>query len=412
MAGTWPMVRNPLHYPVRLIQTGILCAVGVWEWCMNPPATGPDMICFTVFLCALMAAGVFPVPGNLLVVASFCVDCFFFDVQGPSQLLGVTYAIGTLTYDTAIWIGCTLCVPTLFAMAAQTYHRPNFQWFNGYAQVPILTMLLTLMLFFSIISRLRSQLLADKQASDQATELKRRVEVARLVHDSVTGDLSNIARIAQRQIRMGRFQTDEDREAWEQVNDRSIRVLDSVHAVIRTLNTGDQDAHRDDLGPSNERYLDMLRAKVKDLETKLDEAGLHGDVRVIDHVHNPQTVEHGNVGARRRCVVDTINEAFANIMRHGVAGDHSYEMTITIEDEQSEIVAVNRMSPDERCLDETGGPVDAQPVLPGGSGLKLHREQVERFGGVLSADGEDGDWILYARIPRKVMHPNRMGRDS
>ena len=396
MAGQWPMARNPRDYPVRLLQTGVLFLVGVWEWAVNPPTTFAGTMCAAMFMVSLLLAGMFPVPCNLLIVANFCFTCMFFDIQGPNQLLGVSHAIGTLTYDTTIWLGCLLGVPCVLALAAQTLRHPDFQWFDGYAQVPILTMLLLLMLFFSIISRRRSQLIAAKQEMDRADELKRRVETARMVHDSVTGDLSNIARIAQRQIRLA--SSPHEREVWEQVNDRSIRVLDSVHAVIRQLNTDDQSRSLRSQAKDTS-YPDQLRRQLRQWQDRLDSAGIRGRARVIDHVHHPTENPSEDLVQRRECVNDIVNEACANIMKHGMPGDDAYAVTVTVEEQQIEVVATNTMFTDEQRFDEAGKPI-VEPVLPGGNGIKLHRERIESLGGVLSADSEEGKWILYARVPR------------
>ena len=45
--------------------------------------------------------------------------------------------------------------------------------------------------------------------------------------------------------------------------------------------------------------------------------------------------------------------------------------------------------------------VDIDDVLdlPGGNGLRLHREQIETLNGVMSVGEEDDSWVLYVRVP-------------
>lgn len=45
------------------------------------------------------------------------------------------------------------------------------------------------------------------------------------------------------------------------------------------------------------------------------------------------------------------------------------------------------------------GDIDAILDLPGGNGLRLHREEIEGLGGTMSVGQEDDSWVLYARVP-------------
>lgn len=396
-AGSWPWFRNPVQHPFRLLVTVILTAIGILEWTITPPTTFMNGVCAAVSLTALLLAGIFPVPCNLIVVLNFCVTCLFFVIEGPSQLLAVSYSICALTYDTIIWLGIVLCAPVIASMIIFVHRYPEFHWFERKLQTPILVMLLVVALIFSIIARQNSLYGEMSRRAEQAEDLQRRVEVARLVHDSVTGDLANIARIAQRQTRL-LDESDSQRKVWEQVNNRSVRVLDNVYAVIRQLDgtAGDSDIPQQD---SDERiFAEVIQERAKDWEDKLDEAGLNGEFTIVDHVHAPVNYGSKDIVEQRRCFLDIMNEMFANIMKHGVPGDNTWQITATISADQLELVGVNRMFTSNMQDDQ--GVTIAEPVLPGGHGLKLHRERVESFGGVVIADTEDGQWMMYVRIPR------------
>lgn len=401
LAGSVPLALNPVKHPIRIAQTLVLLLCGFWEWYFTPPQTMSGVVTATIFMILLPLAGVFPVPANLALLLNFCVTCLFFHVEGPSQLLGVSYALGVLTYDISTKAGVVLAIPVVCSLAYHSSHYPDFRWFSGYAQVPILILLLTLLLFFSHTSRRHSLLYEAQRKIEEADALKRRVTVARIVHDSVTGDLSNIARIAQRRIR--RVESEEDREAWRQINDRCLRVLDSVYAVIRQLSDEDEtelSSERGRVGADGRRFVDVLRERTEEWTASLAQSGFIGVSRVIDHVHGFQTDNPSDIRERKACVLDMLDEAYANIIRHGVPGDDSFSVVVTVEKNQIEIVATNPLA-DNAQLDEIDDDADLLP-LPGGHGLKMHRAEVERLGGVLSADAEDEHWILYVRVPRLV----------
>ncbi|OZG62355.1 Two-component sensor protein [Bifidobacterium lemurum] len=399
LAGSVPLALSPVKHPIRIGQTFVLLICGFWEWYFTPPQTLSGVVTATVFMILLPLAGVFPVPANLALLLNFCVTCLFFHVEGPSQLLGVAYSLGTLTYDISTKAGVVLAIPVVCSLAIQSSRYPDFRWFSGYAQVPILILLITLLLFFSHTSRRHSLLYEAQRKIEEADALKRRVTVARIVHDSVTGDLSNIARIAQQRIR--RVESEEDREAWRQINDRSLRVLDSVYAVIRQLSDEDETELSSERGRTDgRRFVDVLRERTDEWTAVLAQSGFIGVSRVIDHVHGPQFDNPSDIRERRACVLDMLDEAYANIVRHGTPGQEAFTVVVTVDKNQIEIVATNPLADDER-LDEVGDPVDSPPMT-GGHGLKMHRAEVERLGGVLSADAEDEHWILYVRVPRLV----------
>lgn len=90
-----------------------------------------------------------------------------------------------------------------------------------------------------------------------------------------------------------------------------------------------------------------------------------------------------------------IDETFTNIMRHSVRGENAYNMVITLGERHLELVEMNPI-PDER---KTSDDIDDILDLPGGNGLRLHREEIESLGGVMSVGEEDGTWVLYMRMP-------------
>ena len=93
-----------------------------------------------------------------------------------------------------------------------------------------------------------------------------------MIHESVTGDLANIARVSQRQMRQ--CGDPEQHEAWRQINEQSVRVLDGVHAFIRQLSAETAEKHPDG---AHEGPQERLNERVRVWERRLSESGIHGE---------------------------------------------------------------------------------------------------------------------------------------
>ncbi len=110
----------------------------------------------------------------------------------------MAYSLGMLVYDTSLRFGILITVPIMTGIYVQSCRFPDTSWNLALNSAPVLTFLLLLILNFGQVSRNRSKLMEAQLQTERAQELVHRVEVARMIHDSVTGDLSNIARVSQR----------------------------------------------------------------------------------------------------------------------------------------------------------------------------------------------------------------------
>lgn len=393
LPGLAPMIVNPFASLPRSGQALAVAVVFLWEWWFHTPVTTLAMVFSCLSLLFQVGMAVFPVPCCLLTLSVFVSSCLTGEMSGPSQLLAVGLAIGTLSFDLDIRIVLVLSPLVLGAMVYQSLFKPVQTLHAAHNDLPVLIFLFYLVVFFGYTSRQRAEYMDSKLRQEKTAALLRRVEVARLVHDSVTGDLSNIARVAQRQARLTDSQ--EEREAWRSVNERTIRVLDSVHAVIRQLSDGDADSVDGTHDDGSEGFMPALRARVDQNIASLAEAGFHGQARVIDHARYSRVFDPQDIAQRNGCVLRLVDEVFANIMRHGRPGLDAYQVTITCEKRQIEVVSLNPIAT------PSGDHDDMATDLPGGDGLRFHRAEIERLGGVLSADCEDGEWVLYARVPRR-----------
>ncbi|WP_282944882.1 sensor histidine kinase [Bifidobacterium pullorum] len=335
---------------------------------------------------------IFPVPSAVVLSLYFAVTCGIVPFHGSGELLCMAYSLGMLVYDTSLRFGTLITVPIMAGIYVQSCRFPEPSWSLALNSAPVLVFLMLLILNFGQTSRNRSKLLEMRLKTERAEELGRRVEVARMIHDSVTGDLSNIARVSQRQLR--RCEDLDEREVWRQINEQSVRVLDGVHAVIRQLSeTGGEDSDRSD--DSAEGLAETLNARSRMWQQRLAESGIEGDVRVIDHIHRTMPFTAGDAGVRQSYVLAMLDEAFTNIMRHGRYGADAYTVAVTLGERHVELVAMNDLRDDGK----TNVDIDDVLDLPGGNGLRLHREQIETLNGVMSVGEEDDSWVLYVRVP-------------
>ena len=329
-------------------------------------------------------------PSSLILSLYFSVACCLTPLHGSGELLCMAYMLGTLVYDTSMRLGLVAAVPVLIGIYVQAWRFPDTSWNLALNSAPVLTFLLLLILNFGQVNRNRSKLMELRLRDERAQDLMHRVKVARMIHDSVTGDLANIARVSQRQMRQ--CGDPEQHEAWHQINEQSVRVLDGVHAVIRQLSAETAEKHPDG---AHEGPQERLNERVRVWERRLSESGIHGDVRVIDHNGAPTPFSGKDASVRQSCMLAMIDETFTNIMRHSVRGENAYNMVITLGERHLELVEMNPI-PDER---KTSDDIDDILDLPGGNGLRLHREEIESLGGVMSVGEEDGTWVLYMRMP-------------
>lgn len=385
LAGTKPIVINPLRHPTRLWQVGALAMVQLIETLVMPSGDTSNMIVALIFLALYLSLCVFPVPSSVIVALYFSVACCLTPLHGSGELLCMAYTLGMLVYDTSMRFGLVVAAPVLVGIYVQAWRFPDVSWNLALNSAPVLTFLLLLILNFGQVNRNRSKLMELRLRDERAQDLMHRVKVARMIHDSVTGDLANIARVSQRQLR--RCGDPEQHEAWRQINEQSVRVLDGVHAVIRQLSTETAEKHPD--------------GAHEGLQERLNER-----VRVIDHNGAPTPFSGKDASVRQSCMLAMIDETFTNIMRHSVRGENAYNMVITLGERHLELVEMNPI-PDER---KTSDDIDDVLDLPGGNGLRLHREEIESLGGVMSVGEEDGTWVLYMRMPYAGPNHNEPSR--
>lgn len=170
LAGTKPIVINPLRHPTRLWQVGALAMVQLIETLVMPSGDTSNMIVALIFLALYLSICVFPVPSSLILSLYFSVACCLTPLHGSGELLCMAYTLGTLVYDTSMRLGLVAAVPVLVGIYVQAWRFPDTSWNLALNSAPVLTFLLLLILNFGQVNRNRSKLmelrLRDERAQD------------------------------------------------------------------------------------------------------------------------------------------------------------------------------------------------------------------------------------------------------
>ena len=258
---------------------------------------------------------------------------------------------------------------------------------------------------FSVRAETTSQLARTQVMLGRLT---REQELAHMIHDSVANDASVIAMLAWRAktaLQGSGVPSDSAvDDMLDAIYDRAHQALDRTHEVIDVLNgtrtidgaaTGRAPAADDSPGPvrlsdsvgpsAAAGTLDgRLERLCEDQDRTLHMMGFVGDGRV-----EGAGPEH--VPARtRRAVTELVQEAYANIVRHGMPGDDGfYAVFVALDDDSARITSTNRIADGAGEAGETRH----------GRGLGLHRAAVEALGGTVSTAVQDGTWVLNAVVP-------------
>ncbi|NMM94227.1 hypothetical protein [Bifidobacterium oedipodis] len=211
-------------------------------------------------------------------------------------------------------------------------------------------------------------------------ELARRRQnehVAKRVHDSLTGSLSYIVLMAQRQIATDPTSAD-DATVWRNIERNALEALSGVRKVIGLLEAGDTP----DMAEAN--GLRSFETITREQDAKLADLGIDGTSVVID-----PGVDIAD-DTRLRAAYAILEEIYANLMRHCPVGVNAYFLRVGVSEEGITIAEANAMR-------EHGEQASSLP--DSGTGLVRHALELRRVGGTLDYRAENGEWLLSAFIP-------------
>ena len=250
-----------------------------------------------------------------------------------------------------------------------------------------------LMMLFVRANRRLSGLLRDREtrlgeARSRMDRMRRDCELAGRTHDTVADGLSYIAFLAQQRMEDSDLD-DEEREAWQRVDQAAQRTLDNVHRVIDVLDGGETP-------PGSGCLADLLGGRVKAGVARLRTLGFDGTISVdVDGLPGVQVGE-----AASREASDLVDELFVNIAAHADP-DQPYSLDVAARSGRLRVVQTDVAAGRGRFRRARSG-----------RGLGLHRRRIQVLGGTLNTSLEDGEWTLYADLPLQDRDGDRAGTDD
>ncbi|KFI51615.1 hypothetical protein [Bifidobacterium biavatii] len=378
MTITPSVLFKPDYSRTRAAISLIIAAFTVWDFFVEVPESA-FAVCVAVALtvCILLAA-VFPVPCSVLLILMDPLIVAMFTNSPSWDFYGMMMAIAILAYHATdrasigIVAACSallLCEVT-FARASAIVAREIAAIIAMYALMALLGRSLRWR-----EDRFETKRLAES-AQAKAARLEHDARIARSIHDAVSGDVSFIARAAQRHLD-GDAQTSE--REWAQINDAAVSALNATHRIINALDDA-HEPHANDHADAS--YFQHLAQIVAQGGQSLHTLGFRGSSTLHVDAETPTPPRRD-----QELVCELVHELHSNIIRHGLEGG-DYQLSVTASATGTQIIAVNDIRPHT-----------AQVTLPGGHGLDFYRGRILRRGGRFSAGIDDGQWECYVLLP-------------
>ncbi|NEG54720.1 sensor histidine kinase [Bifidobacterium platyrrhinorum] len=428
----------------RLAIASFTLAATLIEWSAIPPIYPLNFLFSGLSVVAIVLSPFIPRISGWLIIVTVVARLFVLDLSGPNPLWAAYLALAVIGYDSAIpaavaaLLTVTLaeCVP----VALNTFNALSATWIGMVNYIGMFTLATMAGMSFRWRRQrdeIREQAMILERRQWQLDTLQRNTRLASRIHDSASGGLSYIALTAQRELR--RIGDGEARRAerqdWRFVNDQALSVLDEIHHVIDLLERpqapglsrpNDSDDPRveepfanpivktaaspvpesSSSGDTASRQWRRLQSAMREADAKLSHLGFRGTIAT--HGGPPDDCADESVTE----AANLLGEIAANITRHMSPDAGEYHCVITVDNDAIEIMETNPITVrDDAARDDDGG-AEAGTLKPHGSGLAMHRRMIRDLGGELNTTAEDGDWILYARIPAHTGSPEPGRRAS
>ncbi|RSX53552.1 hypothetical protein D2E25_0875 [Bifidobacterium goeldii] len=328
--------------------------------------------------------------------------------MGAGMVQGMMEMLNDLSQQSAIESGSTALTGHADAV------MPQYSVIVFIATVLLDVMILGFLTMFGSAFRRTAEATERAVRTEQLIgRLTREQELAHMIHDSVSNDMSTIAMLAWRAKTV-----DDDTDMLDAIYERSHHALDRVHEVIDVLN-GKRDI--ESIASDSDELQDIARAGstadanqvagandgsdandsstagtingidcvaaiekyVEDEDRIMHMLGFAGAARVTG------TCEHTVSSATHACIMGLLEEIYANIVRHGESTD-GYQLFVTISDHVVTITEINPIPAQQHA---------ALRNVRHGRGLKLQRDSIMQLGGTLNTSAQDGAWTLSAQIP-------------
>lgn len=445
----------------RMLLAVVVIVANAVEWSLIPPVFVETQVLSVALMVLTALTPFWPRAASWGIIALIVARTFVLDLSGPSPLWGMWIALVLIGHDCALgWavLACGIvtvsqCVPA-FMDSYTALSAIGVEMVNYVGSFVLATLIGVSFRWRAQRDASERRAMALERRQWELDELKRNTELASRIHDTASGGLSYIALTAQRRLRqlpddaadddgadgadgtndpygpydaqdaseaLGSIVRDERRD-WRFVNDQALAVLDEVHKVIDLLRADAADTSdtvrlagtasgtdmrpeadskarfglRSDgqLGESHDGKGGLAEA-LRRSRMRLERLGFAGDASLNGAL--PADADPMAVRAAERL----LGEITANITRHMTPGGGAYHIVVTLGKHSIEIMGTNPIAERTTQTDdaETMEVTETTRGASHGAGLRLHRELIETLGGELNATGEDGEWVVYARIP-------------
>ena len=370
-------IRAVVKHPIALAIDVLTVMLYLWEAAIIRPSDTITVAATVIVLMPVIATAFLPrvawLSFQVLSIASALCPPIFEGL--PSTHFSLLFALGLIAYRystrTAIGVLSGSIAVQFLTAVLPALHGSLLRNMPSFIAMYALSTLLGCSL------RWREELFALRLGEQRIRQhnilLQRNARLAQRIHDSVTGELSFIARLAQQQLRSS------DTAEWRQVNDSARKALQQVKQVIDTLDRTEQ---RNRQEPAHDDFVDRIRLTLQRGDQSTHAVNIHGQavVHVIgDCRPSPQ---------HQQLILDVLHEVYANILRH-VSSGSGYELSVLLDSDAVQLTQFNPLSGQ-----------DAGNGMPhSGHGLAGLRKRIEHAGGRLITRPENGDWTFYAAIP-------------
>lgn len=316
----------------------------------------------------------------------------------PFSLTGALYALAMLSYDTCNTASAVL---TALMIIAQSIHVVAIQGTDQFdvVELPGFAIPYALAALLGRSLRWREAMLEARRREEsyriRLEQAHANARTAQELHDAVTGELSLIARLAQRRMRHSSPPQPGD---WERINRSALTALDDVHRIIDRLDkdTGNIDVNGSGMA-APDAALSRLRNELSHGDEVMAALGFEGhsllDIETTEHDASAESEVSQESEPADAAILDwttsLIRELYANIERHA-ASDGPYSLSVVIRSDDIHIRQTN-------VIDRTG----ETARMRGGHGLAHMRREICRRHGTLTTDRDGGIWTLEAWIPTR-----------
>lgn len=398
MAGarSRPGRNRPIHltlgefWTARRLLIGSVGVLAVSAWPRSVPITSTQRMWLGTLLVAQLLALVVALWHSLLGAATAVLLYAVFLVapfttSSPSLLFGALWGLGVMTIDGPLLAsGILLCTIFVAVSNGASLYRKRPEDLGNWG-----TLSLALALAVAVGMAVRGRRLGQhtKAAERELTGRLAREDAARHLHGAIAGSLSYLVLRAQ-QEEQNHVEPSEYRAVLQEFEDVATTALRRTREVIGVLEdtqpAADMDAAESMTAADAQR---CLRTIVEDCSVRLERLGFSG-VASVDRGPDVR-VEPEVPGAVVRLSLEVLEEAFANILRHGDP-EASYLVRASIG--AGEIVIVARNG----C---TGQRTSQLPTS--GLGLEAVGSRVQLRGGSFRAGRDGAEWVLTTVIPHE-----------